>query len=438
MFLGGVIIVSIILRVWQLSGQSFWIDESFSISTAQSIIEHGWPVVWRSSLYHYLLAGTSIFVGYRMLSVITGVGMVGVGYIIAKKWFSPIVGLITSVLFATATIEIAWSRQARMYMLLQLCFWLSLYLYQQYRQKNIQWYWPILLTIITISIHEFGIALLLFYFWYEIIKKYSPKLVLIYIISTTILTGLVYHFIFPVTPYVNYWWHYLYYFFTTYYVFIVLMCIGIGVAVKQHKQLVYWFISILLGWLIILSFIVPLLQYRYLFIVLPIMYIFSSVGIVWLWKKSKLVVLLAVIILIWQNQITLIPKTNYWLESDSVNSPFTYKSITPQPNFKAAYKFLSDYPNENIITPYPSIHKLYTGQLPKSALFISLTGGTYPDRPDKDTYTGVPYQTPQAGDVVIVDDFAEQQITINNKELLWEDVNSAPWSGLRIYRILAE
>ncbi len=442
------ILVGLTLRLWQLGEPSYWMDESFSIATAQTLV--------RSPLYHALLAlvGASSnwqIVAIRGLSVGLGVGMVVASYSTLKRWVNVPVAMVTAALITFSTIEIAWSRQVRMYAALQLCFWLSLYCYERWRSGKLHWLYPATLTLCTVLVHELGIYLLLVYALYEIVSR--KKYVLLWACSLLGATLIFSHLLVPTLPFVNYWWHYLYYLITNYYLLILLAILGSWSLAKTQQRLVTWLVIVWLSWLLCVSFIVPLLQYRYLFMTLPILFMLAAAGLVWLWRQrwtGKLAVGFSVGILLWQQQLTVWPQAFYPLESDAVTAPFEYKTFTPQPNFSTAYNFIKEYQQNHanvvMVTPYPIIHQLYMDDLPNYVIFVNLTGGTYPTVPATEYYSKLPYSTPEQLPpnkeiLIVLDQFAEYRLdprwqgVLSQAEVLWQD-DTRPWSRLTIYRIL--
>lgn len=449
------IVLGLVLRLWQLSEPSYWMDESFSIATAQAMFEQGTWLV-RSPLYHALLAWLGTISNWhivviRGLSVLCGLVMIVASYSTVKRWVNVPVAIVTAALITFSTIEIAWSRQVRMYALLQLCFWLSLYCYERWRSGKLHWLYPATLTLCTVLVHELGIYLLLVYALFEVVsrKKYIVLSTVSIIVGALILS----HLFVPTIPFVNYWWHYLYYLTTNYWLLILLAVLGCWFLAKTHQRLITWLVLVWFSWLFCLSFIVPLLQYRYVFMTLPILWALAAGGLVWLWQQrwlGKVTVGLSVGILLWQQQLTVFPQVFYPLESDPVTAPFTYKTFTPQPNFAAGYAFIKQYQAEhtNVVmaTPYPIIHQLYTGALPNYVVFVNLTGGTYPTVPELEHYSGQPYSTPEQLPtdkeiLIILDQFAEYRLdprwqqVLGQTEVLWQD-NTRLWSQLTIYRIL--
>lgn len=454
-----IILFGAILRWWQLDIPSYWMDESFSVAMAQN---WNWVDGWmRSPLYHSCLYIVGAVSGWniwwlRSLSVVFGLGMVAAGYFTVKRWFEEPVALGFATLLSMSTLEVAWSRQVRMYLLLQLCFWLALYTYHQWRAGKLHWFWPSLFCVFTVLSHEFGLVLPLVFFWFECLRRFKRWRV-ITILASLVCAYIGAQFILPNLPTVNYWWHYWYWMLINYGMLLPLAVLGVWQQ-RSRIQLMEWLVATWLGWVWCLSFIVPLLQYRYLMLTFPIVLLFAVLGGYWLWQQGwigKCLLAACVGAMIWQQQVTVLPKSFYQLESDAVTAPFSYKSFTPQPDFKSAYQFVDEYliehPETRVVDAYPALHRIYRGVLPDAALFLNLTGGTYVTTPLAERYTQLEHLTftqleqwKQEGQVlVLVDGFAAYRTgsaiksMLISAEVVWES-NQEPWSNITVYRIQSD
>ena len=120
-----------VLRGYDLTDQGFWIDEGASVTIARGILDNGRPelanhsVHWEGAPFHYLMAPVlammdDMHVGGRLLSVVLGV--LSIGLMAGVSWQvsgSAVQGMLAALLMTVATWEIAWSRQARFYLFLQ-------------------------------------------------------------------------------------------------------------------------------------------------------------------------------------------------------------------------------------------------------------------------------------------------------------------------------
>src|SRR3989344_1569570 len=135
-----VIILASIIRMYNLGNQPPWIDEIISMSVARGIVEGGIPYLpsgilyLRDVFYHYILAvvfkifGENNFIA-RVPSLIFSVGTLIVIYLLGRKIRNKDLGLISIMLLSFLTLEIAWSRQARMYQQFQFFYLLSILLF---------------------------------------------------------------------------------------------------------------------------------------------------------------------------------------------------------------------------------------------------------------------------------------------------------------------
>lgn len=139
------------LRLHNLGGQSFWLDEAFSVVHAQAILHHGYPLLstgqasWTYFPVHYLMAAglaghADLHTGARMASALAGTLLIPVFF-----WFnwrltgSRPQALLAALLLAFLTYEIAWSRQARGYVILQLAGFATLGCLLDYTQTRRRW-----------------------------------------------------------------------------------------------------------------------------------------------------------------------------------------------------------------------------------------------------------------------------------------------------------
>src|SRR3989344_2434006 len=183
-------ILGLVLRIYRLGFQSLWIDEGFSINAASSILKHGYPllesgIVYSGSLLNsYLIAAFMFFhndvVSARLVSVIFGVLMIFLAYYFGKELGNNKIGLMTAVFVTFSIWEIAWSRQARMYMQFQFFFILSLlFFYRFINDINLKKFFLMLLfSLLAVFSHSLGLVLGLIYIAYFIFDY--EKLVFIF------------------------------------------------------------------------------------------------------------------------------------------------------------------------------------------------------------------------------------------------------------------
>jgi hypothetical protein len=132
-----ILIFAFFLRIYALSSQPLWIDESISGVASKMILEKGVPifdstsVYARAIVYHYaeaffLLFGQNDF-NARFFSVIIGMFTIVLAYFIGKE-YSKTGGILCALFMSVFYLEVFFSRQARFYQLFQLMFFLTLYL----------------------------------------------------------------------------------------------------------------------------------------------------------------------------------------------------------------------------------------------------------------------------------------------------------------------
>jgi hypothetical protein len=116
-------------RLEQLGSVSLWNDEAQSTIYSLSILQHGYPVIVSQHLinnwepmYPYLEAVSIGFLGqsnfaFRLPSAILGIGLIPIAYWIGNRLRDRYLGITFAAMVAFSSEYIAWSRQARWYML---------------------------------------------------------------------------------------------------------------------------------------------------------------------------------------------------------------------------------------------------------------------------------------------------------------------------------
>lgn len=458
----------LVLRCYDLSQASYWMDEAYSITLAQAVVQHGYPLldsgqtIWRDPVYHYLLAGITVIAGIsevatRILSVLAGMSSVGLLGYIAYRWFGIKVSLVLLGLMSLSYWEIAWSRQARMYMIFQMLCWVTLFLIERVSTKVQppalrRWVGLVvgigLSIVATIFTHRLGIIVIGLAVIFLVSKKFTKN---IFVCSSLMIGVVFFSAIMSRLFYghwVNYWLHYWQYLVLHYPVTLGLAALGLIVLLYKQHRLAWWLVSMFITYIGILSYAVPLVQYRYLFVVWPIVLLWAAYSIVWLiqqWKYSTIIIVLA---LVFSHEYILWPKATIILESDAPTSALPYKSFTPQPDFRAAYVEMKKNGFMHTVTPYPVITRLYSDQDDIVAIPLDLTGTTLP-KTKNEIYTGVPYITldqlkflhingPHG--IILVDTFSRHRIEpvirgyIEDNLALWYTYDVGVWSKIQLYK----
>lgn len=394
-------IIGLLLRIYHLDAQSYWIDESFSINAAEAIVEHGYPlldsghVYSRSPLFHYLMAGSILAFGtdeipVRMISVIFGTLFIPLIYIFTKRVVSRNVALITSILMAFFSLGIAWSRQARMYGMLQFMFYLSLLLFYLFveRRKASLAVACLVSTVLSALVHPLAFMLFLIYAIYGIyyllrgrklvsfvrgsisfVKRHrvivvacAALLLLLVLwryemIWSTLLTG---------TDYLIYYTVYLKIFYSPFFYLAV-----VGIFLLRDWRGIFLLISFAVP-MYFISYHQLFFHFRYLYVIIPIIFILSAMSVEFFLKKLAKVRYLTFLGVVFVGFVvaasglfTFMPKDHYKLEYE-----------TPQPDFKAAYAFVNSNLEEGdiVISSYSPIAELYLGRKPDYTLDFSLSG----------------------------------------------------------------
>ena len=130
------IIIGFILRFYKLNIQSLWIDEGFSINAATQTLKYFYPKLESGFVYSGSLLNTYLIAFFikifkdlifapRLVSVIFGILSIIVTFYFGKEIYNKKIGLIAALFVTFSSIEIAWSRQARMYAQFQFFYLLS-------------------------------------------------------------------------------------------------------------------------------------------------------------------------------------------------------------------------------------------------------------------------------------------------------------------------
>jgi len=389
-----IFLYALFLRIYKIQEQSYWIDEAFTINAVLETIEKGYPLLdsgeyySRALLNTYLTSASVSILGFnefstRIISLIFGVLSIYLIFLLSKKVFNTNIALLASFMTSFSYWQIAWSRQARMYTQLQFFFFLSIYLFnsllEKFSYKKLVFLF--LSTLAAILSHYFGYFLIVIYFSILTIKLLNnkEKILLFYqkVKTNKILSGfllLLFFFLsyklskdfftYILTKERNLFWEYInfiHYFFPVLYI-LALFGLAISLKAKPAKEKAS---HILLG----LSFFIPFLtislvsdlkMFRYLFFITPLIFIFFSFFIDYISKKTRWknlsFILLSFLIIILSSSLNIRvfnfkPISHYYLEP-----------LTPQSNFKGAYKKILDNgfdENKIIISPYSALDRIY-------------------------------------------------------------------------------
>jgi 4-amino-4-deoxy-L-arabinose transferase-like glycosyltransferase len=396
------------LRFYKLGHQSLWIDEGYSINAAQAVLDHGYPTLdsgenYRGHIFStYAIAGSMQLFGFdpyspwsaRLPSVLFGIGVIFMTYMFTyrlteNRW----VALGAMLFVAFLPWEIAWSRQARGYVMLQffllLAFDKLLYVIQhtdtETLGKKIQHLGLLsLYAILGFLSHGIGIAFIMpIVIVLGIVLYTQRKNSSLWLwITTAIMSAYVLYrgirYAFNISL-ENHFSSYVHFLLQQYPLETAFTCIGIiSMFFFAQKKINAVCITAGISIPVIILSLYTSIQIRYLVPLIPFLGSMISYGIyntVDISKKTffpdfnkkyviGLISIVGVIILLVLQSASFIPQSNYVLESGS-----------PQPRFSDAYAYVQQNKNDTdlIISPYAHMTKIYLGE-PELLIPISLTG----------------------------------------------------------------
>ncbi len=475
LILGAIVAMGLFLRLYQLNSQPYWMDEGYTVNAVISGIQNG-----TTHLAAILDSGKTYFCPlyclptalitqlldqepwvYRILAALMGALFIILTYFFAKTVFSDKrVALLSAVLVSFSYWQIAWSRQARWYTLLEVLFWLCLWLFYSFlkakthKQKITYLVSSVIAALLAIVAHKLAYLLpVVMFAWYAIDAKPKKKSLLIGGVATLSLIAfaefvLGLGFIANIAPDIklqNNFFNYAGFYLRNYWPFLLLITSSVipstplppkadwcraGLSVvtpsvilnvarrsegspQNDKKTLMLLIPFFI-YLIPLSFLSDIVEYRYLFHTTVAFYILSAVAMIGIWDalhhppchpraKSdgdpgihpilflfsfldsrspsatkndkegyiKIVALVALILLLpVLGQLTLWPKAFYFLESDGSDvASYTlrvtrYNAYTPQPDFNRAYAAIKQNlkPDEIVISSHPHFTKIFLNQ----------------------------------------------------------------------------
>ena len=167
------------LRVFQLGAQSLWYDEGFSAwLSAQSLDQitlktaadiH--PPLYYYLLHFWMLAGGQSEFALRFLSLVPGVLLVPVVFLLARKLVDETTGWIAALLTAASPAYIWYSQEARMYMLLVLFTAMSSYFLWRWTERPARgpWFAMTVCNVLAVYLHFYAFFIIAFQFAYFLV-----------------------------------------------------------------------------------------------------------------------------------------------------------------------------------------------------------------------------------------------------------------------------
>lgn len=416
----------LLLRSYALGEESFWLDEAISSSAAVNFLEHGWPShpsgleYTRAFLNTFLIAFSFRLLGVteatgRVPSVIFGVLMIPIAYLLGKKLKNKRVGLIIALLVTFSTVQIAWSRQARMYQQLQFFLLLTLYLFERFLDET-NWKKFLLVSLSGVALvlsHEFGYMLLMPIFAWFLIekagwikgqllelkhKRVRKRASIAFVATVIILILFAWLLISPLnllpqvlSTRVDYASGYVRYLTGELWPFLFLAIPGAVISVAQRRRNLLHVVIILFS-LYILSYHVLGYHERYAFMLIPLIFalaaftldhIYAEIrellknrGNAWLRETIPALALL-------------VPLAAFLLAGNFTFTPRSHYDLGPtaqQGEFRHAYEYIAqNWENSDIVVS--SLTPLTYWYLGRSDYWIQFSYWGFPTPPENDFYT---------------------------------------------------
>ena len=121
-FLGLILLLGIALRVYDLGNESYWIDEMSTVLEGQQSVPEilfsgrlDQPPAYYLPFHFWIQIFGTNEVGTRSFAVLTGIGAIGLLYMIGQRLFGKEVGLLSAFLMTIAEFQIYHSQSARFY-----------------------------------------------------------------------------------------------------------------------------------------------------------------------------------------------------------------------------------------------------------------------------------------------------------------------------------
>ncbi len=411
----GLLILGVSLRVYALAGQSFWFDEAITTNAAVATLETGRPTFpsgytyWRA-FPHTIVVSASLFVfgisewAARLPSVIFGGGSILATYWLGREVGGRRVGLLAAGLLTVATWEIAWSRQARMYQLFQLLYVLAIVMLMRVDRQGIQDVRRLGLLVGVIGLaaatHPIGYILLpvavVFLATTAVLDGSVTRQTAGILVGLAVVLTVVFELVGPgitgaletvTSTDVNYWDAYVSWGASELHAFFYLAVVGTTLTAYTGARRAGLLCGVaVLPPAIILSFSTQLFATRYLYFVLPFLFVWATVTILFLGDQlcviperqrprltstqlQSLGSVLLVCLLVFGGGFTVTPQSGYDL---GVNAP--------QPEFNDAYEYVTEHRHDDavVIAGWTAPGVYYAGGVDYwLAHDLTGTGGSY-------------------------------------------------------------
>lgn len=166
-----IILTGLVVRLYDLDGESIWVDEGHSIYVAsfdldqliEEISKDNHPPLYSIILHYWMKLGPQTAYHLRLLSVIFGVLSIFLIYKVGKEIFDQYSGMVSSLILALSVFHIYFSQEIRSYMLVVVLILLSYYLLLILikKQKIFYYIFYIITIILLVYTHFLGWFILL-------------------------------------------------------------------------------------------------------------------------------------------------------------------------------------------------------------------------------------------------------------------------------------
>ena len=161
-----IVLIGAFLRVYQLSAQSIWLDEAFSVRISQlpvlqmvlATAGDVHPPFYYFLLHYWIMVFGTSESAVRLLSVLFGVLSIPMIYIVGRQLFNKEAGLVAALILALSSFNIYYSQEARMYSLMVLLALLSMHFFWRFLQQSslVSSVGYVLSTAFLVYTHDYG------------------------------------------------------------------------------------------------------------------------------------------------------------------------------------------------------------------------------------------------------------------------------------------
>jgi uncharacterized membrane protein len=427
----------LLLRLYGLDALSIWLDEAITILAAKSTLAHGIPLLPSGWLYtsglvqSYVLAFIGLFswseFWMRLPSVLVGTALIPLTYYVVSSVWNKRVGLAMSFFMAFNYWQIAWSRQARMYIFLELFFVLGLFFIYEFvtHRKPRDGVFALLFTVLAVTTHSFGAFLVLIFVigWFSCNKTLRLPGSALYQVAYAVAGALVAWYTVRTAFGLEYTMSYLMYYVSwlrvEYLAMALLALLALFVGRKERFVL-----SMVVVYVVVISFFMPIFAYRYLFVISPLLAVLAFSFLDWQFRHDWMYFAFALVLLLVTSPL-LMPMLNVYLEPD-----------TPQPPWREVYDYVREVKANDdslvVIDATPVIADYY-GVRADGWLRNSLDGRAKFDTTDY--YLGTPEQF--GNGLYVFDERASKSVDITFlNECEFEEFGTEKWRRAKVCKVL--